>query len=807
MNENGTQLIFAELLSRHGRIRVPLIQRDYAQGRSDQEEVREEFLAALYHALSLPPDSEALPLNLDFIYGSVEGQAPNCFQPLDGQQRLTTLFLLHWYLAWRDGCGEAFRALCADGAISRFSYQVRPSSSEFFDALVCFAPSCFPGETSKVSTLIADQPWYFLNWRLDPTIQSSLVMLDAIHTRFRDEQGLFARLTDTYRPAITFQLLDLRDFGLSDDLYIKMNARGKPLTPFETFKARYEQTLNALFGDETRILDGQPVTVADFFSRRMDTRWADFFWPHRDPDSHVFDMAVMNVFRAVILITRSPQSDGFVEDITLLRSRARKNSYAFFHQRDWLDISFSEMFMTLLEAWSAAGSDLVRELPDRRYFDEEAVFGKLLSDPTSLGYEEIVQLAAYAQFLKAHAGLRDPSVFQEWMRVVYNLSVNTEYNRPADLQRSLVSLAELAPQMTSMLEYLAQTESEIGGFSQQQVAEEQLKARLLLADSGWHPLMDQAEVHGYFRGQVGFLLRFCGASTHPAANGEGGWESAATLDLQAKFSDYLQKAAAMFERIGLINLPQCRWERALLAVGDYLLPARRNHSFLVNSQADQDSWKRLLRGASSASPQGEVLRQVWERLSGTAALEAQLDAIIADAFGLEAWRAALVATPNAITYCGQRMMRRDENGSIYLLRKSQMNGAHSELFTYCLYKNFLEPMHKAGRLQKLMPYYQDTYTMDEEPGVRLRGNYQDQTLLFYLTFEANQYLIFLPATETLTEAISEVLAEIGLIQTDELQELRLKDGVGFRKRCPMGDIERVIFELDRRLATTGERSS
>ncbi|MBX3681637.1 MAG: DUF262 domain-containing protein, partial [Thauera sp.] len=119
MSNNGAQLIFSELLTRHGRIQVPLIQRDYAQGRADQQEVREEFLAALHEALRLPPEAESLPLNLDFIYGSVEGQVASCFQPLDGQQRLTTLFLLHWYLAWRDGRGDEFRALCTDEAGSR----------------------------------------------------------------------------------------------------------------------------------------------------------------------------------------------------------------------------------------------------------------------------------------------------------------------------------------------------------------------------------------------------------------------------------------------------------------------------------------------------------------------------------------------------------------------------------------------------------------------------------------------------------------------------------------------------------------
>ncbi len=360
MTDNGAQLNFSELLERHGRIRVPLIQRDYAQGRRDQKEVRDAFLADLHDALLLPVDSVALPLNLDFIYGSVEGENPTSFQPLDGQQRLTTLFLLHWYLAWRDGYSKEFGDLCADGGFSRFSYKVRPSSKEFFDELVRFSPEQAPGEVERLASLLLDQPWYFRSWRLDPTIQSALVMLDAIHDRFKDTQGLYARLTDTTQPAITFQLLDLNNFGLSDDLYIKMNARGKPLTPFETFKARYEQILRDQFPNQTRLIDGQPVSIADYFARRMDTRWADFFWPFRDPKSHIFDEAVMNIFRVVILITRSTDSPSFTDDIRDLRSRFQKNSYHFFQQRGWLDVPFAETLITLLDAWSSEPGEPAR---------------------------------------------------------------------------------------------------------------------------------------------------------------------------------------------------------------------------------------------------------------------------------------------------------------------------------------------------------------------------------------------------------------------------------------------------------------
>jgi hypothetical protein len=140
MSDFGERIIYKQLLERHRRIGIPIIQRDYAQRRPSEQDVREEFLGAIESALTRPPDDSSLPLNLHFIYGSVEGREETRFSPLDGQQRLTTLFLLHWYLAWNDGCWPAFHALFRDEKRSRFSYCVRPSSNEFFDALVSYEP-------------------------------------------------------------------------------------------------------------------------------------------------------------------------------------------------------------------------------------------------------------------------------------------------------------------------------------------------------------------------------------------------------------------------------------------------------------------------------------------------------------------------------------------------------------------------------------------------------------------------------------------------------------------------------------------
>jgi len=83
-----TKYTFWELLSDY-KIEIPKIQRDYAQGRTDNEIVKivDKFLDDIKNSIQ---NSEEL--NLDFVYGRVENEI---LIPLDGQQRLTTLFLIH----------------------------------------------------------------------------------------------------------------------------------------------------------------------------------------------------------------------------------------------------------------------------------------------------------------------------------------------------------------------------------------------------------------------------------------------------------------------------------------------------------------------------------------------------------------------------------------------------------------------------------------------------------------------------------------------------------------------------------------
>ena len=745
MSEFGEQIIFKQLLDRHHTIRIPMIQRDFAQGRQAEKEIRDEFLDALLNALLLPVDSELLPLNLDFIYGSVEGNENKRFLPLDGQQRLTTMFLLHWYLAWKDGCQDKFHEMLWPKGESRFAYSVRPSSTDFFNELVKFRPSASVQDVSSLEALVTNQPWYFRYWRLDPTIQSCLTMLDSIHVRFRNTKGLYSRLVDEKQPAITFHLLDLENFGLSDDLYIKMNARGKPLTAFETFKARYEQELMNQFAGESRKIADQSFSVAEYFSRKMDTQWSDFFWSHRDKETNLYDEAVMNLFRLVALVTRDPECDQYLDDFALLRNKWRLPSYAVFHSEGWLDRNFSEHLFMLLEIWSGQEGKFSPHLPDKRFFDETTILAEVLKYPLSLGYTELVQFVGYIVFLRQHTADLDSHAFQEWMRVVFNLSVNTTYERAADMQRSIAAVLKLAPNSGRVLEYFATTEKPVSGFNLQQISEEKLKAELILADERWRTLIDRAESHGYFRGQIEFLFVFCGAKDiWTSSQGVDELESDEHLSLQINFQSYLDKAEKIFDARGLITLADYRWERALLSIGDYLLPSGGNYSFVVNSSTDQASWKRLLRGTGSeAQDAREIVHELLDILSDDEDLENQLDKIINGAKELEPWRKAFVDTPKAIKYCELKSIRWYGEYKIYLMKKSQMNGAHAELYTYCLYHNILKPMDIEGALAPIrLREYQSVNGSELQPYIPLVYKQGGKELEFQIIFVSGDFILF-----------------------------------------------------------------
>lgn len=751
----GKQITFFELFNQFQKVSIPIIQRDYAQGRPDQEELRHEFLTALRNALD---KEKGPPLDLDFVYGSdtSDGSEPGSFAPLDGQQRLTTLFLLHWYLAWKDGKTDAFQEHFVCNQSCRFTYEVRPSSHDFFSQLALNIPTESVDVVSSVRALIEDRPWFFRSWMQDPTIVSALTMLEHIHLVFNECINYYERLISTESPRITFQLLELRDFGLSDDLYIKMNARGKPLTQFETFKARLEQHLGVLLPDEPRILHGRKVGIAEYFSHRMDTAWADLFWEHRDSQTHLYDDYLMRLIKAVALVCLDPTNDGVNELVSELRLGRTGLSFARLLDAGCLSQKMLETLIRVLDYWSEVGFEDGMS-PNATSFDSRAAFMGATSN--ELSYPELVKFAAYCAYIRTHEMPIDITCFSDWLRVMVNIIENSDIERPSDYVDAIRSLTELEEHSDNILEYLAEN-LEVTVFNRQQVREERIKAELVQRGDNWREKIVNAEMHGYFKGQIEFLLKFSGVLDHWKAEGSCSWTEEKDSEIQEQFSEYFNKASAVFDTDGLREFPEFKWERALLTLGDYTLTSGKNQSFLQDKSGSGErrpTWKLLLRGHLNDNDheyKRQLVRNLFDRIDIDKSVESSLDEQIDATLPDTPWRQPLVEFPELIDYCTQKMFRVLEDGSVLLISKYRTSSDHLELWSYYLYKTLLTDLMESGDLEPFIPSYHNSNSDDYNPSAVLTWDYNQ----IEIDYSAGQYRFALESRDQesnryLTDAI------------------------------------------------------
>lgn len=663
-----------------GGIRIPMIQRDYAQGRPSWANSRKRFLVDLKNALC-----EENLLHLDFVYGvEQEEDSIPAFCPLDGQQRLTTLFLLHWYLAARDGCFGDFQATFrTSGGDSRFSYQVRPGGRSFFEALVNRAPDSLDCQQNMPSRWIHEQPWFRTIWMLDPTVSGALVMLDAIHAEFQDSAAGYRQLVNGGR--ITFQRFDLNAAGLHDDLYLRMNARGRPLSTFETFKARFGKHLEFSFPDSSA-LSQRSVGTAREFSDRIDTIWLDFIWERYGPgidasvrsvssdDTLSIDAAFINLFRAVALVSLPNEKVAGKDDPAVTFLSKGEPDYDDFEKGRWLGPLFTNHLICLLEALTGAQAAQILALIDPPWFDRGSLLDRIVRHGVEGNLTHYLQFAATVRFLAHHRMVLDETsvaCFHDWMRVIRNLVINTEV-RSDSFRKMLTSLDQLLEGSGDIQGFLAGLPEGVTFFEHRQFSEERLKASLMLADSNWRPLLNAAEDHDYFRGQIDFLLEFSGVN---APEGD-------PAHTQGQFSNYWRKAESMFDSGGLLHRVEkdYLWERSLLAVGDYLLDCGSARSFLGGDRSSRTSWKRLLK----EGPNGRRghLKELWDRMASES-----LERIAADLPAVP-WHRALIINPAAWAYCQQSLIRIEQREAkpprIFLLSSRRRRASYAELFTFCL---------------------------------------------------------------------------------------------------------------------------
>lgn len=500
----GDLLTFFELLEKYP-VEVPIIQRDYAQGRKSQSKVRESFLKALYKSLN-----NEEPLMLDFIYGSLDEEK---FQPLDGQQRLTTLFLLHCY-------GSIICEVSNQETeiLKRFSYETRMTSRDFCKKLVDNLGNLSQininkqanSEAFELGSVITDSSWFFLSWRNDPTIDAMLTTLNDIHHMFSNIENLWRKLTQ--EKIIQFYYIELEHLGLTDDLYIKMNARGRLLTTFENFKASIEKKLSESIWEKD-------IDIKDTFNIKIDGQWTDLFWNNFKVGTSI-DEAFVRFFAFVFMvdstfskslntddrneIVRQLQDNSHNISIELLTKDAFKRlvSYLNILNRVYPIIVYNELHL-----------DFFRHSPDKNFLHE------MLTNTNEVSYTQKVLLFAQIQYFLNLNDLSDfnSNFYNNWMRVIRNIialgDVDQNGKRP-DIIRThqafpgvLNLISEISNGSNNIYEYLADNSNKISSaFSRTQVEEERVKAYLILSDPNREKTILELESTDILRGRLEFIF-------------------------------------------------------------------------------------------------------------------------------------------------------------------------------------------------------------------------------------------------------------------------------------------------------------
>ena len=94
---------------------------------------------------------------------------------------------------------------------------------------------------------IKDQNWFIRSWEKNATVSNMLGTLKLIHRKVNEHNidDLWMRLVDSATPSVTFAFLQMDESnGLDDDIYIKMNGRGRKLSVFENLKSWMDEKVS-----------------------------------------------------------------------------------------------------------------------------------------------------------------------------------------------------------------------------------------------------------------------------------------------------------------------------------------------------------------------------------------------------------------------------------------------------------------------------------------------------------------------------------------------------------------------------------
>ena len=565
------------LLSRY-RVVIPGIQRHYVQGANNPkaESVRKQFIKEIFTAI----EKKQNEFNLHFIYGPINTNGEDSFVPVDGQQRLTTLWLIARYAVEKAESSDRKDLL---RLLSRFTYEDRINAKRFCQALTCEDSRW--NITQDPNPNIRCQDWFVDYWEEDETVASMIRMLSTIHEEWNKHQDSITAedILEAIASKIRFEL-KIDAFG--DDIYMKMNARGLQLTQWENFKGKFSEDLRE---DKKEWWIKEMEELSNRFFTCSDEQ-------HELPDNAFFALYA----RIMAYEARKPGVDCGNSIKQLAAYTHNHNTWSqielpFVPYSDFSGITNNESIAStvadtcvkMIKTVLASAQNIVPYFGDSKLFDT-------FFHPQN-GNELDFTLCCYEYFKKFVNEDVDTTHFLKALRLMWNIleNVDKQYEKKTDNRIELVKKFIDLGDQTLYSPQIKEIEKEIEK-APEQAKEEAEKAKQMHCNdksmpnnwneetlkpwSNWNDAIEKAEECAFFHGSIRFLYE-------KNSNGKTTWENFATK---------LSNCMDLFVSEGLSEDKKVKANQVLISHCEDWKKLIRKPVF----DAKNESWKQVLTDSS-----------------------------------------------------------------------------------------------------------------------------------------------------------------------------------------------------------------
>lgn len=292
--QSGKPYKIIDLFTDNRHIIIPDLQRDYCWGDKKHGDNNAELVSGFIESLN-EIFKENREIKLGMIYAYEYPKDSNRIYLCDGQQRITTLFLLLGMLNKYLKYDKIKNCLISEFELNddkepRLQYAIRESTLYFLSDLVC---NFFLDTTeSKVSEIKKKQGWYFNEYNLDPTIQSMISAMEIIEQKLEGINNLRG-FADFLLNKIEFFYFDMDNRETGEDMFVVINTTGEPLTATENIKP-------LLIGN---IEEENRKEASDLWEK-----WEKYFWENKFDKEHEADNGLNDFLTWFIQIKNKVES-------------------------------------------------------------------------------------------------------------------------------------------------------------------------------------------------------------------------------------------------------------------------------------------------------------------------------------------------------------------------------------------------------------------------------------------------------------------------------------------------------------------